>query len=405
MTSATAGDLVRYARLCGVAATLAAAVVASAPAFADFGGCVAGLRSEAIRKGVPGAVFDDFMKGVRPDPEIIERMQAQPEFKTPIWDYLATLVDDRKVAEGKAMMRRHARALDSAQARYGVDKYTIAAVWGVESDFGQAKGKWSLPQSLSTLACTAPRRRDYFRGELMSTLRIVARGDLAPDQLWGSWAGAFGQTQFMPSTYLRLAVDGDGDGRRDLVDSVADALHSTAHFLRRAGWREGEPWGYEVSLPRGYSGPSGRKAKHSVSSWAARGVRRLDGSELSGGGSAGLLLPAGRNGPAFLVFKNYDAAYSYNGADAYALAISLLSDRLRGRPGVQADWPTDDPGLSRDERIELQKLLIARGYDVGEPTGAIGDKTRAAVRDVQSRLGQSATGRAGQKVLRALKTR
>jgi lytic murein transglycosylase len=405
MTGATAGDLIRRRWRCGLAAALAATAFASVPARADFAGCVAGLRAEAVRKGVPGGVFDDFMKGVRPDPEIIERMQAQPEFKTPIWDYLATLVDDRKVAEGKAMMRRHARALESAQARYGVDKFTIAAVWGVESDFGQAKGKWSLPQSLSTLTCTAPRRRDYFRGELMSTLKIVARGDLSPDQLWGSWAGAFGQTQFMPSTYLRLAVDGDGDGRRDLVDSVADALHSTAHFLRRAGWREGESWGYEVALPRGYSGPSGRSAKSAVSNWAARGVTRLDGSELTGAGAAGLLLPAGRNGPAFLVFKNYDAAFSYNGADAYALAISLLSDRLRGRPGVQGEWPTDDPGLSRDERVELQKLLISRGYDVGEPTGAIGDKTRAAVRDVQSRLGHTATGRPGQKVLRALKNR
>ena len=381
------------------------ATLAAAPARADFAACLAGIKSEAARNGVPAAVFDDFMDGVRPDPEIIARMQHQPEFRTPIWDYLATLVDDRKVAEGRAMMRKYAGALDSAQARFGVDKHAIAAVWGVESDYGQARGKWSLPQSLSTLACTAPRRRDYFRGELMAALKIVARGDLSAEQLWGSWAGAFGQTQFMPSTYLRLATDGDGDSRRDLVASIPDALHSTANFLARAGWRSGESWGYEVELPEGYQGPSGRTSKHSLASWAARGVAKIGGGALTGAGSAGLLLPAGREGPAFLVFKNYDAAYSYNGADSYALAISLLSDRLRGRPGVQAAWPTDDPGLSRDERVDLQKLLIAQGYDVGEPNGAIGAKTRAAIRDVQGRLGMKADGRPGAKVLRALQGR
>lgn len=386
-----------------LATFITTSLAASGPGRADFSSCLAGLKAEAASKGVPGAVFDAFMDGVRPDPEIIKRMNAQPEFKTPIWDYLATLVDDRKVEDGRAMMRRYARALDSAQARFGVDKYAIAAVWGVESDFGQAKGKWSLPQSLSTLVCTAPRRRAYFRGELLATLKIVARGDLAPNQLWGSWAGAFGQTQFMPTTYLRLAVDGDGDGRRDLVASAADALHSTAHFLSKAGWRSGERWGFEVALPRSYSGPSGRKAKHPVAYWAARGLTKIDGQPLTGKGTAGLLLPAGRNGPAFLVFKNYDAAYSYNGADAYALAISLLSDRLRGRPGVQAPWPTDDPGLSRDERVELQKLLTARGYDVGVPDGAIGEKTRAAVREIQSAIGQEPTGRPGLKVLNALR--
>lgn len=394
---------IRSMKLFGLA--FCAALATHAPARADFASCLAGLKAEAAHKGVPGSVFDDFMEGVSPDPEVIKRMQQQPEFRTPIWDYLATLVDERKVEEGRAMMRKHAQALESAQSRFGVDKYTIAAVWGVESDFGQAKGKFSLPTSLSTLACTAPRRRDYFRAELMSALKIVARGDLSADQLWGSWAGAFGQTQFMPSTYLRLAVDGDGDGRRDLVASIADALHSTANFLARSGWRTGESWGYEVALPDSYRGPSGRGAKQALGSWAARGLTKFDGSALSGSGAAGLLLPAGRNGPAFLVFKNYDAAYAYNGADSYALAISLLSDRLRGRPGVQGAWPTDDPGLSRDERIELQKLLIAQDYDVGEPNGAIGDKTRAAIKDVQSRLGLKADGRPGAKVLRALKGR
>jgi lytic murein transglycosylase len=331
-------------------------------------------------------------------------MEAQPEFKTPIWDYLASLVDDQKVAEGRVHMREYAHALASAEQRFGVDRYAIAAVWGVESDFGNFAGKWSLPQSLSTLACSTSPRRNYFRRELMSALKIVDRGDIAPGKLRGSWAGAFGHTQFMPSTYLRLAVDGDGDGRRDLVDSIPDALHSTANYLAKSGWVPGASWGYEVAVPAGYSGPSGRKPKRSLASWSARGIRRLDGGGLSGEGSAGLVMPAGPNGPAFLVFKNYDAVFAYNGADSYALAISILSNRLRGRPGVQTPWPTDDPGISRAERKELQTLLLQRGYSIGEADGAIGARTREAIADYQGRIGVERNGHAGKLVLDALRS-
>ncbi|TCR69787.1 lytic murein transglycosylase [Bosea sp. BK604] len=380
-------------------------LLAATTAHADFDDCVAGLRSAAAAKGVSGATFDRAMAGVTPDMKVIEAMNNQPEFKTPIWDYLGTLVDDEKVAEGRNMLRQYGSVLAAAEQRFGVDRHTIVAVWGVESDFGKARGKMPLVQALSTGACLAPRRNAFFKGELIATLQIIQRGDLKADRLFGSWAGAFGHTQFIPSTYLRLAVDGDGDGRRDLVDSVADALHSTANFMDKAGWVTGATWGYEVRVPNGYSGPAGRNPKHPVSSWAARGIVKYDGSPLSGTGNAGLLMPAGRNGPAFLVFKNYDAAYSYNGADSYALAISLLSDRIRGRPGVQADWPTDDPPLSREQRRELQRLLIARGYDVGEPDGAVGSLTRNAIKQVEAQIGMQQTGRPGAKVLRALKGR
>lgn len=393
------------AALVAAAAVLAGIALAPHPAAAQasFQSCLAGIRADAAKRGVSGATFDRVMAGVTPDPKVIESLQFQPEFRTPIWDYLATLVDEQKVAEGRAMMARHARALASAEKKYGVDRFTIAAVWGVESDYGNVTGRWGLPQALSTLACTAPRRRDYFRGELLSTLQIVQRGDLAPEKLRGSWAGAFGQTQFMPSTYLRLAVDGDGDGRRDLVDSVPDALHSTANFLAKAGWRTGQSWGYEVRIPAGYSGPSGRRDKQPVSSWAARGIRTFDGGALTGSGEAGLLLPAGAKGPAFLVFRNYDAAFSYNGADSYALAISLLSDRLRGKPGVRGAWPTDDRGLSRAERKELQEHLLRRGYQIGEADGAIGAITRRAIAEYQARTGLPQDGRAGGRVLDALR--
>ena len=389
-------------RLAFPAMALAAIVVAS-PASADFRDCVASLRAAAVSQGVSASTFDSAMQGVTPEPKVIELSNNQPEFKTPIWDYLATLTDDEKLADGRAAMAKYVHALASAEQRYGVDRYAIAAVWGVESDFGKATGKWYLPQALSTLVCQGSRRRDYFKGEFLATLKIIERGDLDPAELKGSWAGAFGQTQFMPSTYLRLAVDGDGDGRRNLVSSVPDALHSTANYLAKAGWQQGAPWGYEVQVPGRYSGPTGRTAKHPVSYWESHGVRRIGGGALAGSGAAGLLMPAGRDGPAFLVFKNYDAAYSYNGADSYALAISILSDRLRGRQGIQADWPTDDPGLTRAERRELQRLLRARGYDVGEPDGAVGQKTRDAISAVEQQIGLPPRGRPGYKVLQALR--
>ena len=353
---------------------------------------------------MPGDLFDLVMRGVVPDPKIVELSEAQPEFVTPIWDYLASLVDAEKVADGQQFLKTYDRVLQDAEAKFGVDRHVILAVWGVESDYGRVAGRYWLPQSLSTLACTAPRRRDYFRSEFMAALKIVARGDLAPEKLRGSWAGAFGHTQFMPSTYLRLAVDGDGDGRRDLVDSIPDALFSTANFLRNSGWQPGATWGYEVRLPAGYDGPSGRTNRHPLSRWVKLGVKRIDGDALQGSGPAALILPAGAAGPAFLVFKNYDAAFSYNGATAYALAISLLSDRLNGHGGVlETPWPTDDGGLSRAEKREVQRLLIKRGYDVGEPDGAIGAKTRAAISDIQRKIGMPADGRPGQRVLGALR--
>jgi lytic murein transglycosylase len=379
-------------------------LASAASAQSGFQSCLSGLRSAAAAKGVSGATFDRAMAGVEPDMKIIEAMNNQPEFKTPIWDYLGTLVDDEKVAEGRSMLRQYASIFAAAERRFGVDRHTIAAVWGVESDFGKARGKWPLVQSLATGACLAPRRNAFFKGELISTLKIIQRGDVRPERLFGSWAGAFGHTQFIPSTYLRLGVDGDGDGRRDLVDSIADALHSTANFMDKAGWVTGATWGYEVRVPDGYRGATGRNPKRPLSHWAAQGIVKYDGSRLDGHGNAGLLMPAGRNGPAFLVFKNYDAAYSYNGADSYALAISLLSDRLRGKPGVQGQWPTDDLPLSREQRRELQRLLISRGYDVGEPDGAVGSLTRAAIKQIEAKLGMKQTGRPGEKVLRALKS-
>ena len=380
-----------------------ALLVTPAVAQTDFRSCLSGLRGQAAAQGISGGAFDAAFSGVQPDMSVLELMDNQPEFKTPIWDYMAALVDEERVADGRAAMRQHGQALATAEGRYGVDRHVIAGVWGVESNFGKDIGGRPLVQSLATIACYGSRRRDYFRGELFATLKIIEKGDIHASRLRGSWAGAFGHTQFMPSTFQRLAVDLDGDGRRDVVDSVPDAVGSTANFLRKAGWQSGLPWGFEVRIPPGYAGPSGRKDKRPLSSWASLGVRRIDGRPLAGDYAAGLLLPAGPNGPAFLVTKNFDALYSYNAAESYGLAIAVLSDRLRGAPGIQTAWPTDDPPLSRAERRELQRLLTARGYDVGEPDGRVGQKTRDAIKDIERRIGMSPTGRPGGKVLQALK--
>ncbi|MCC2113797.1 MAG: lytic murein transglycosylase, partial [Hyphomicrobiales bacterium] len=352
-------------------------VITAVPAAADFSSCVNGLKTFARKSGISSAVVSKALDGARYDEEVVRRSRAQPEFKTPIWDYLGFLVDEERVEQGRAMIRKYDRVLRAAETRFGVNRYVIAAVWGVESNYGQDTGKFFLPHALANLVCLGGRRAGFWRGELIATLKIVDRGDLRLEKLYGSWAGAFGQTQFIPSTYLRLAVDFDGDGRRDLVDSVADALGSTANYLKRAGWTRGGSWMIEVKAPNGYKGPTGRRNRTSLTTWGRRGVVRADGKQLTGGASAALLLPAGSRGPGFLVFSNFNAIYAYNQAESYALAISYLADRIAGYPPLRTPWPTDDPPLSRAERLHLQELLIAHGYDIGEADGKIGPVTRA----------------------------
>ncbi|MBO9352721.1 lytic murein transglycosylase [Bordetella petrii] len=371
---------------------------------AAFASCLAQLRGQALKQGVSASTYDTHTQGLAPDMSVLASLDAQPEFKTPIWDYLAALVDDERVADGRQALQQWQAELARAQAQFGVDPATVVAVWGVESNFGKKLGGRPLLTSLSTLSCFG-RRQSYFRGEFFSTLKIIQQEHVRPGRLNGSWAGAFGQTQFMPSTYLRLAVDFDGDGRRDLVDSVPDALASTANFLQRAGWKPELGWGFEVRLPAGLdTRNAGRRNKQPMSAWAAQGVKRVDGQPLPATDiQAGLLLPAGPQGPAFLVTRNFDAVYSYNAAESYALAIAHLSDRLRGGGPFAQAWPTDDPGLSRAERRELQSLLIARGFDIGKPDGLIGARTREALQAVQREAGLAADGRAGQKSLQWLR--
>ncbi|WP_234456165.1 lytic murein transglycosylase [Stenotrophomonas sp. S41] len=394
----------------GLAAALAAPLTAPPTPAADpaFARCMTQLQATAGKQGIAADRFAAITAGLQPDPSVLPLLDAQPEFTTPIWDYLAALVDRPRVDDGRAMLLQHRDLLQRVSAQYGVDPATIVAVWGVESDYGRVFGKRPLLQSLATLSC-AGRRQPFFRGELLALIKLIEQGDLQAQGLTGSWAGAFGHTQFMPSTYARIAVDGDGDGRRDLVASIPDALASTANYLKRAGWRSGEPWGMEVRIPEGFkTAQAGRTQRRALADWRALGITGLDGSApapqgLPADARAALLLPAGAKGPALLVFRNYDAIYSYNAAESYALAIATLADRLRGGNGLATAWPTDDPGLGRDERRQLQTLLLARGHDIGSADGMIGNASRRAIQVEQRRLGWAdADGRPGQRILRAL---
>ena len=375
---------------------------------ADFERCLAAIRASAQGQRLAAATWERYARGLQPDPRVITQQQAQPEFTLPIWDYIAVMVDDERIASGRRLMVEYSATLEAIERQYRVDPAVVVAIWGIESDFGRATGSFEVLRSLATLSCHG-RRQSYFRGEFLAALRAVQNGEIDGDRYLGSWAGAFGQVQFMPGTYEWLAVDFDGDGRRDILHDVGDALASTANFLRRRGWRAGAPWGVEVRLPDGFRAPNeSRRVRRTIATWAARGLRRVDGTRLVSADlpstmNAGLHLPAGPRGPAFLVFNNYATIYRYNASEAYTLAIAHLADRLRAGGPLVTPWPTDDLGLSRAERRELQRLLAERGHDLGAPTGVLTPQTRAAVKEEQQRLGHEVTGRPGQRLLNALR--
>lgn len=382
---------------------------------ADWRACLQRLQSPAQQAGVKTATWQALMTPVTPDSSVLDKLNNQPEFKTPIWDYLAGLVDEERIHQGQQLLKEHHTTLKRVQEVYGVAPATVTAVWGVESNFGQSFGRYPLLQALGTLSCFG-RRQAFFQQELFATLRIVQGGHVSPTALVGSWAGAFGHTQFMPTTYERLAVDFDEDGRRDLTASIPDALASTAHFLKKAGWQTGLIWGVEVRLPPQWSGMNeGRVQKKPLRHWMEQGITTVGGQTLEtvfpAGTLLGLIQPAEKTaqpglgrGPAFLVSKNFDALYSYNAAESYGLAIAHLSDRLEGRGAFLTAWPTDDLGLSRQQRRELQTLLTWRGHDIGEIDGLLGAKSQAAIRVEQARLGHPPTGRAGQKLFKSLQS-
>lgn len=372
----------------------------------QFQQCLNTLKNSSAFRSVSSSTFERYRPS-EPDPTVIRALNHQPEFKKDVWDYHASLVDAERVADGLKARAEQADVLRRIEARYGVKPEHVLGVWGVESNFGQTLGGKSLFSSLATLSCF-DRRQSYFRGEFANALKIVQNGDIRPEDMTGSWAGAFGQTQFMPSTFLSLAVDFDGDGRKDLVNSKADALASTANFLVKSGYRKGEPWGYEVKL-NGYQGSSGRTNKKSISHWQSMGLTLPDGRPLPNNmASAGLLLPAGRQGPAFLVGKNFDTFYSYNASESYALAIAHLSTLIETQntnTNFATAWPTDDPGISRAQAKQIQQALLDAGYDIGKVDGIIGDNTRRAIMDYQRQAGVTPNGRAGMKFYQLITSR
>jgi lytic murein transglycosylase len=375
-------------------------------AAANFHNCLESLWPQAARRGVPRRAFEAATAPLTPDLRIMDLMDAQPEFTKAVWDYLDVLVTDARIAKGRELLARYANVFDAVERAYGVDRYTIAAIWGVETNYGTLGGTKPVLQSTATLACIG-RRQAYFRAEFLDALEIVSRGDIPAGKLVGSWAGAFGPTQFMPSAFKRYAVDFDGDGRRDVISSVPDLIASTANNLKKDGWVTGAAWGYEVVVPATFDFRlAGRDHAMSLAEWQRLGLARPHGQAFPHPDEqAFLLVPAGIQGPGFLMLRNFRVIMRYNPAEAYALAIGHLADRLRGGgPFVQA-WPRYERVLSRAERLQLQEELSRRGFDVGEPDGRIGARTRDAIRDYQARIGRVPDGFASAGLLEQLKGR
>jgi lytic murein transglycosylase len=298
------------------------------------------------------------------------------------------LVSDARVKRGREILAANKATFDAVEKAYGVDRHIVAAIWGIESNYSTAIGERPVLRSVATLACVG-RRQGYFKEEFLATLEILNRGDVMPDHLKGSWAGAFGPTQFMPTAFKRYAVDFDGDGRRDVVDSIPDLVASTANNLKVDGWKPGETWGYEVVVPQGFDYLLADGRPTTIREWEHRGLRRANGKAFPRpADKAYLLLPAGARGPAFLMLNNFRVIMKYNPAEAYALAIGHLAERLRGDPPLVSPWPRDERVLTSAERLELQQLLVAHGFDIGgEPNGRIGASTRTALKRYQLAAG------------------
>lgn len=349
------------------------------------------FRPRALAEGISASTLDRTFRTIRYDEDAIRRDRAQAEFTRPIWQYLDGAVSDTRIENGRRALRDHARVLDEVERRYGVPKEVVVAVWGLESSYGSARGSTHVPSALATLAFDG-RRGSFFESQLIGALKIIQAGDVTPEGMLGSWAGAMGHTQFIPTSYLAYAVDFRGDGRRDIwSEDPTDALASTAAYLARHGWTTGQPWGVEVRLPSGFDTRAAAQ-RRSVGEWRALGVQAVSGAQLPAQGEAGLMFPAGAQGPALLAFGNFRTIKRYNNSDAYVIAVGHLSDRLRGAGPFATAWPRTDRPLNPDERVELQRLLTARGHDTGGVDGRIGPMTIEAVRGYQVAAGLTPDG-------------
>lgn len=379
---------------------------AKAAARLSFDEWIGALRAEARTRQIGEVTLAAALTGLRLNRRALQLEARQPEFITPVGAYVAALTGRKALDTGQRKRRQHATLLARIEAAYGVPARYILAIWRLESDYGANFGAFPVIETLATLAhAGTPKRRPFWRRQLFGALQIVDRGHAPLDRLVGSWAGAMGHTQFVPTTYLDHAVDFDGDGRRDLWRSLPDVFASTANYLRKSGWRPGLPFGWEVRLPEGFDFSQAHIGEsRTIAEWQSLGVRRADGRPIPASDRPGsLVVPAGWTGPVFLVTQNYRALLRYNNAAAYALTVGLLAERLDGRGNLAARWPAADRLLSRSEKAELQRRLTALGFDPGPVDGKVGPDTRKAIRAFQKTAGKPADGYANHSLLEAVR--
>ncbi len=362
------------------------------------------LWPQAKAGGVTRKVFDAAFKGVKPDPRVEKADSNQAEFVKPVWEYLDRAVSKRRIKNGRAKLRKYNSKLRRIERKYGVDRHVLVAIWGIETRYGRNKGSHNVIQAMASMAYSG-RRTDFGRKQVLAALEILQRGDTTIDKLKGSWAGAMGHTQFIPTTFNKYGVDFTGDGQRDIWRSMSDALASAANYLSESGWETGQPWGYEIKLPKDFDySQTGLGIRKLTAEWVGLGAKRIDGAKFDQWAlEASVIVPAGANGPAFLVFNNFRMIMRYNNAVSYALAVSYLSDRLRGGSWIRQAWPKSDRPLSSKQKLELQELLSGKGYSIGDIDGRIGPKTVTALRDYQQKSGLVPDGYASESLLRHLR--
>lgn len=392
-----------------VAQTMAIALLSSflgaAPARAEDGrGFVTALWPEAQQRGISRSIFDEALGNFEPRPEVARLTREQPEFAQSVGDYVTKRVDPRRIEEGRSKRAQWNETLEGIERQYGVSRDVILAVWGIETNFGSFLGGSNVPHSLATLTHKGYREA-FFREELLTALEILDDGHIRANAMVGSWAGAMGQTQFMPTSFRTFAVDHDGDGKANIWTSVPDALASTANYLKQNGWRSGETWGYEIELPAGFDFPAAwATEKATISRWAGMGIARPSGASFPRRDDlARLYLPTGSDGPAFLLLANFDVIKRYNNADTYALSVGHLADRIRGGGAFAQAWPQGQMALTRDQRRELQTSLGAMGFDAGAPDGIVGPRTRFAILSYQQQAGMKADGHPSADLLRRIR--
>lgn len=391
------------------AALLAATAAVSFPAHADAGfrRWIADFYATAHRHGITHSTYQRAFSGVtEPDPTVLDKAGNQPEFTTKIWDYLDTRVNPWTVSNGRDMGKRYAATLSKIERRYGVDRSILLAIWSMETNYGTVLNDPDrlhyVPRALATLAYADPSHARYARKQLIAALKIIQRGDIPARQMTGSWAGAMGQTQFIPTSYLAFAVDEDGNGKRDIWHSVPDALATAANLLDRNGWETGRTWGYEAVLPKGGARYEGQEK--SLRQWAALGFRRPKGKAFPRPSEHAILkMPGGPDGPVFLMTRNFYVIKHYNASDSYALAVGLLADEIAGYGGVDQPWPRPTGSLNMAQKFEIQSRLKALGYYDGNIDGNLGSGSRAAIAAFQTQNGLTATGEPSHKVLEALR--